>query len=137
MGGSYSKVPGGDIVSSTFVKLNSAADGQVLQAGSGDSVFGIAGPGTRRIALDPYDTGGAGLVGKAGDPAILIYGPGDPGVSLRLGGTVANGDYLKPDSSGYGVVASSDKDKYGARALAAGTSGKLIPVEVVIGERSV
>jgi hypothetical protein len=133
MMGSYSKVPGGDIVYSSFVKLDPSNTARVLQCGSGDAVFGIAGPHTRRIALDAYDTN---LIGKLGDPAILIYGPADPGVLLQLGGTVANGDYLKPDASGFGVTAGTDKDAYGARALASGNSGDLIPVEVVIGERS-
>ena len=133
MGGSYSKRPGGNIYASSFVKLDSSNTGKVLQAGSGDQVFGISQPETRRIALDSYDTDYCGI---SGDPAINIYGPGDPGVLLRLGGTVSNGDYLKPDASGFGVAASTDKDPVGARALADGTSGKLIPVEVVIFERS-
>lgn len=133
MAGSYSKVPGGDIAFSSFVKLDPSNTGQVLQAGSGDQVFGIAGPYSRRIALDSYDSG---LIGKAGDPAILIYGPGDPGVPLQLGGTVSNGDYLKPDASGFGVVGNTDKDPVGARALASGVAGDTIPVEVVIFERS-
>lgn len=134
MAGSYSRKPNGNVVASTFVKLDASNTALVLAAGSGDQPYGIAGPYTRRIALDDYDTN---YIGIAGDPAILIYGPGDPGVFLRLGGTVAHGDFLKPDASGYGVKADTDKDKYGARALAAGVSGELVPVEVVIGQLSI
>ena len=134
-GNSFSKLPGGDIEASSFVKLDPSNTGYVLQAGSGDQVYGISQPATRRIALDTYDSS---LCGKLGDPAINIYGPtSDTGVLLRLGGTVSNGDFLKPDASGFGVVASTDKNPYGAKALAAGVSGDLIPVQVMIGERSV
>ena len=132
-GGSYSRKPAGNIVASSFVKLDGSNTALVLAAGSGDSPYGIAGPYTRRIALDDYDTD---YIGIAGDPAIVIYGPGDPGVLLRLGGTVAHGDPLKPNGSGYGIVASADRDRVGARALASGVSGDLIPVEVVIYELS-
>lgn len=133
MGGKYSKLPNGDINCFSFVKLDSSADGKVLQCGAGDTVYGITTGASRLIALDSYDSN---LCGKAGDPAINIFGPADPGVMLRLGGTVSHGDYLKSDASGYGVTGSTDKDFIGARALAAGTSGKIIPVEVVILERS-
>lgn len=132
-GGSYSRRPNGNIKPNTFVKLDTSNTALVLQAGAGERVFGIAGSGTRRIALDGYDTD---YIGIAGDPAIPIHGPADPGVLLRLGGTVTHGDLLKSDGSGYGVVADTDKDDYGARALASGVSGELIPVEVLIGERS-
>ena len=134
MGVSYSKLPGGDIEGASFVKLDTANPGRVLQCGSGDVVYGISQIESRRIALDSYDTS---LCGKLNDPAINIYGPASPtGVLLRLGGTVTEGDYLKPDSSGFGITAGTDKDKYGARALVSGVSGQYIPVEVIIGERS-
>ena len=130
-GNSYSKLPNGNIVVSTFVKLDPSNTGYVLQAGSGDTVYGISQPATRRIALDSYDSN---LCGIQGDPAINIYGPNsDTGVLLTLGGTVSNGDFLKPDSSGNGITASTNKDKYGARALSSGVAGDLIPVEVIIG----
>ena len=130
-GNSYSKLPGGDIEASSFVKLDSSNTGRVLQCAAGETVYGISQPATRRIALDSYDSS---LCGALGDPAINIYGPtSDTGVLLRLGGTVANGDYIKAGTSGFGVKATTDKDAYGARALAAGVAGDLIPVEVVIG----
>lgn len=136
MGGSYSKMPGGNIRFSTFVKLDPANTGRVLQAGVGDAVYGISGPHVRRMELAGW-AADTDLIGQAGDPAILCYGPADPNVLLVIGADVAHGDYLKPDASGYGVPASTDKDKYGARALASGKAGDLLPVEVLIGERSV
>lgn len=134
MGGQkMSLKPNGNIVASTFVKPDPSNTGFCLQAGAGDLVIGISQPATRRIALDAYDTN---LCGVAGDPAINIYGLGETQVLLRLGGTVANGDLLKADASGYGVTASTNLDKYGARALSAGAAGDLIPVQVMIGEVS-
>lgn len=134
MAGAYSKLPGGDIKPNTFVKLDPSNTGFVLQCGAGDVVYGITGDSTRRIALDAYDDG---LIGKSGDPAIQIRGPGEQPVLLRLGANCNNGDYLKPDANGYGTPATTDKDKYGARALCVGTNGQLIPVEVIIAERSI
>lgn len=70
-----------------------------------------------------------------GDLAEVAFQGG--GGKLKLGGTVARGDYLKSDANGFGVVASADKDKYGAKAMASGVSGDVIPVEVIHGERSI
>jgi hypothetical protein len=125
--------PNGNIRTSSFVKQDPSATGFCLQATTGDMVWGISGPYTRRVALDDYDSEYAGV---AGDPAILIYGLGETQVLLRLGGSVTNGDLLKPDANGYGVVANANLDKYGARALMSGNAGELIGVEVLIGERS-
>ena len=134
MAGNYSKLPGGNIKPNSFVKLDSANDGYVLQAGANDRVYGITGDGTRRVALEDYDTD---LIGKAGDPAIQIRGPGENPCLLRLAGTVVAGDYIKSDGSGYGVKADTDKDHYGARAIVGGSSGQVIPVEVIIGDLAV
>jgi hypothetical protein len=133
MNASYGKKPNGNITASTFVKLDPSNTGFVLQCGSGDPVYGIAGPWTRRIALDSYDTP---YIGIQGDPAIPIYGPGDPGVCLRLGAAVNDGDWLIPDTNGYGITSSTDHDKVGARALSNGNADDIIPVEVVLFERS-
>jgi hypothetical protein len=133
MYGAHGKVANGNIAPSRFVTLDSTAAGRVVQATTGDLPFGISQPQTRRIALSGTDDGYAAIA----DENINVYGPGDPGVLLELGGTVSHGDLLKPTTGGKGITASSDHDKYGARALASGTSGQLIPVEVLIGERSV
>lgn len=130
-GNSYSKLPGEDIEASSFVKLDPTNTGYVLQCGAGDTPYGISQPATRRIALDDYDSS---LCGKLGDPAINIYGPtSDTGVLMRLGGTVANGNFLKPNADGFAVAATTDKDAYGAIAMSDGVAGELIPVQVIIG----
>lgn len=124
MMGSFSKLPGGNVLPSIFVKLQS--DNTVVACGAGEDMWGISQPSTRRMALSGWDDGYAGI---AGSPPINIFGPGDDEAPLRLGGTVTAGQRIKSDASGYGVAATSDKDKAGAIALRSGVSGDIIPVK--------
>jgi hypothetical protein len=55
------------------------------------------------------------------------------GAKLKLAGTVALGALLKSDADGKGVKCTAAGDEYGARALKAGVSGDVIPVDVVQG----
>lgn len=126
MFGSFSKLPGGNIHPSRFVKLQT--DNTVVEAGSGEAMFGISPPSTRNMALTGWDDGYAAI---SGDPAMNIYGPGDDACKLELGGTVSVGQYIKSGSAGVGVVATSDKDHVGAQAMEAGVSGDLIKVKPI------
>lgn len=126
--GSYSKLPGGNIAPSRFVKLDTSNVGKVLQCGAGENIFGISSPTTRRMALTGWDDGYAGV---SGDGAMNIIGPGDDEALLELGGTVTHGDYLKSDADGKGVTGSTDKDRVGAIAMQGGTSGQLIKVKPI------
>lgn len=128
-----SLLPGGDIVASTVVKQDPANTGYCLQAGAGDVPYGIAGPYTRRIAMESYDTT---LIGKLGDPAILIYGDGEKNAPGRAGAAIANGQYLKPDASGFLIPATSAGDWVVARARASAATGDIFPVDVTIFQRS-
>lgn len=127
MFGSFSKIAGGNIAPSRFVKLSTTAEGQALQCGAGEAIFGISQASTRRAALTGWDDGFAAIAGEN----INIIGPGDDEGLLELGGTVTVGDYIKSDASGKGVNAGTDKDKAGAQALQSGTSGKLIKVKPI------
>lgn len=122
--GSYSKLPGGNVHPSRFVKLQS--DNTVVEAGAGDDVYGISQPYTRNLALAGWDDGYAGI---SGDPAINIFGPGDDAALLELGGTVAVGDLIKPSTNGVGIKASADHDRVAARAMQAGNDGDLVRVK--------
>lgn len=126
--GSYSKMPAGNIAPSRFVKLDPSNTGMVLQAGTNDPIFGISSPTTRRLALSGWDDGYAGILG---DGAMNIIGPGDDEGLLEIAGTIAHGDYIKSDTNGKGVSAGTDKDRAGAQALQAGTSGQLIRVKPI------
>lgn len=132
MFGSFSKVAGGNIAPSRFVKLSTTAEGRVLQCGAGEAIYGISQPSVHNIALSGggFTTPDDGYAAVAGE-MLNIYGPGDDTVMLELGGTVTVGDYLKSDADGKGVNAGTDKDKAGAQAQASGTSGKLIPVKPI------
>jgi hypothetical protein len=50
---------------------------------------------------------------------------------VEAGGTVAFGDYVKPDGSGTGKAIVGAVDEHCGRALAAGTVGQLIEVQIV------
>ena len=124
MYGSFSKLPGGNVRPSRFVKLQ--ADNTVVECGANEDAWGIAQPSTRRVALEGWDDGFAGV---AGDGAINVYGPGDDEAPLVLGGTVAVGQRLKSDAQGRGVAATGDKDRAAAVALRAGVAGDVVPVK--------
>lgn len=130
--GSFSKVAGGNIAPSRFVKL-STTEGQVLQCGANEAVFGISQASTRRLALAGWDDGYAAVEGEN----INVIGPGDDVALLELGGTVAVGAYLKSNADGKGVTANTDKDQVGAQALQAGVAGDLIKVKPIRFDRSV
>lgn len=124
--------PNGNIGYSTFVKLDTTAEGYCLQAVSGDAPFGVAGPMTHGMALA---VGGVnlddGLAGVAGGPAIKIYGVGSTKVPLRIGAAVAVGDRLVPDANGKGVPTTANAVKVGAIARQAGGPDTIIDVDVV------
>ncbi len=53
-------------------------------------------------------------------------------VKVKLGGTVAIGDWVTADSAGKGVATTTDKDVAIGRALEAGVSGDMIEVQLGI-----
>lgn len=128
----FSRVANGNIAPSRFVTPVSGTDGRVTQSGSGETPIGISQPGTRNTPYSSLDDGYCAIAGEN----VGVFGQGDNKVPLELGGTVTNGQFIKPDSSGKGVVASSADDIYGARAEANGVSGEVIPVTVMIGYKS-
>lgn len=123
---SFSKVAGGDIRPSRFVKLDDTADGVVLECNAGDQIYGISQPGTRNTPLDGLDDGNAAIAGEN----LNIYGPPEKEVMLEIGtGGCVPGDRLASDADGKGVVATTDE--YGAIASMAGANGEIIPVQCV------
>lgn len=125
---SFTKTANGNIAPSRFVRLDTTADGRVVQAGAGEKIYGISQPGTRRASYSSLDDGYCAIVGES----LQIYGPGsDKDVMLELGGTVSAGDRLKSDADGKGVVTTTSGNEVGAIAQVGGTSGQLIPVQPV------
>lgn len=127
-GASYSGVAGGNIAPAVFVKMTESSGEPVLTtAGANDLVWGISPKSSRRMALSGWDDGYAAVAGMT----MAAYGPGDDEAQLTLGGSVTSGQPLKSDASGFGVAATTDKDRVGAIALEAGASGDLIKVKPV------
>ena len=87
------------------------------------------GAGEKMIGISMSETSEA-------DQAIEVAIQGG-GAKITLGGTVARGDLIKTDANGKGVVSSTNLDVYGARAMASGVVGDIIPVEVIYGTLSV
>ena len=126
-GPSYSKVAGGNILASSFVKLDTGNDGQALQCGSGDVPFGISFPGSDAPPFGGLDTPYCAILNEN----VGIYGPPDVNVLLQISATVAVGNHLKPDTNGFGTPITGTSDIYGAVAAESGVSGQIIRVNVV------
>lgn len=97
------------------VKINTSS--QCVVSGAGEKSAGIlqnAPNGSSRTAI--------ALVRVSGTSMVL------------LGGTVAFGDFLKPDSSGFLVKAASAGNDYIVKALSAGQSGDQILAVICHGE---
>lgn len=123
----FSMKSGGNISPSRFVKQDTSADNQVTQAGAGDKIFGISQAGVRRTPYSSLDDGYCAISGED----VEVFGIAEKAVLLEIGGTVTRGDRLKSDANGKGVTTTSTGDEIGAVALVSGTSGMLIPVEVI------
>lgn len=119
----------GDIYPARFVKLTTT-DGRVVQCGAGDRGIGVSQMSTRRS--DYVDS--SGKAAASGEP-IQVYDLGEECL-LEIAGTVAQGDRLKSDANGKGVVTTTDRDQYVAVALVSGVSGEQIKVKVQPGEVS-
>lgn len=130
---SDSGVAEGTIRPCRFVKAGTD-EGRVLEADAGEMALGISFKGTRRS--DYVDTTAApGILANSGEP-LSWYTAGSR-CQLEIAGTIAFGGLIKSDADGKGVASSSDGEIYGARALADGVSGEVIPVEVITGIRGV
>lgn len=122
----------GNILPSTFVKIDTTTNNAVLQAGSNVRTIGIAQEGTKYppasdqtnvYAAEQYDN-------------IEVYAAGTDECLLQLGtGGAYAGALLVSDSSGYGVLAATTgptAQEVGAIALQAGIASSKIRVKVFL-----
>jgi hypothetical protein len=121
----FSKTANGNIRPSRFVKLDSSGDNLVAESDADDPCYGISQAGTRRTPYSSLDDGYAAIAGED----LEVFGVGEV-CMLELGATATVGARLKSDADGKGTPVTTDLDEYGAIALVAGTSGKLIQVLV-------
>jgi len=120
-------VASGNITSSRFVSPVSGSDFTVAQAIANSKIAGIAHEGSREAPIPSVTTPYAAADGES----LVIYGQGEV-CKLVLGGTVENGDDLKSDADGKGVIItdSTTTQEIGATALEGGITGDHIRVQV-------
>ncbi len=121
----------GNITPFSFLVRNSSTDAQyILATGNSVPIAGISGIGTRRPPGDFFNDDGFIAIAGENFPVIM---PPEKEAALRLGGTVAAGDLLTSDGSGFGVTTTTTAQQVGARALMAGVSGQIITVQPIWG----
>lgn len=98
----------------------------VIPDGTDERVYNIASGPANGLAI-LIDGGDGSSTQTTG--AIAIGGF----AVLKLGGTVAVGDFLTSDASAQGIATTTDTNEYGAKALANGVIGDEIPVQVITG----
>jgi hypothetical protein len=108
------------------VKRDTATNHGVLQCVAGEMAVGISYEGTRAAPI-PGVTAQAAIVGEN----VLVYTDTMP-CEVLAGGTIAAGDYLKPDADG-AAVACAIGEAYSAIADANSVSGQNCKVTVTSG----
>lgn len=118
---------GGNINPSSFVKVDTSADNQCLQAGAGEHAIAISQAGTKDA---PGITGATAYAAQSGDN-IEVFGQGELCNLLAGTGGFVRGDFLKSDANGAGVTTTSSGDFVGAYALESAAAGTLGRVQVL------
>jgi hypothetical protein len=132
------KVANGTIYPGVFCKIDPTTTyGGVIQAVTGDKIFGIVGPDTHTIPFGALDDGIAAVAGY--DVLIYDLGDGPDHVLMKVGaGGWTAGDLLMPDNNAGSAAtaitwSAGSSNYYGARALATCPAGVWGPVEGVFG----
>lgn len=118
---------GGDCEVSRFVKLSNAADHTVVRCGAGEAAIGVSFEGSKDAPIP-----GVTPLAASSGMSTRVYQIGES-CELTAGGVVAAGDYLKSDSTGRGVAASSNDKYYAIARAAASAAGQAIKVTIAFG----
>lgn len=122
---------GGNIYPSRFVKGDASNDWTVLQAGTNEDAIGIS---TEGDANPPTSGNTLGVPYYVSGQDMKVYGPGSVCL-LELGtGGITRFAYLKADTDGKGVAATTSgatAQFVGAMALESGSAGDKVRVYVV------
>jgi hypothetical protein len=128
IGPGYTKTANGNISPMRFVSLVGGSNDLAVQSSvTSVPIWGVSARGVRTAPLNPLDAGYLAVATEA----FPVYGPGDDGCRLELGGTVSAGDRLTADSSGRGVATTTTGQWIGAVALINGVIGDEIPVQPI------
>jgi len=107
------RTAGGAISANTLVKPHSTAGQVVAASAATDKVIGVA------YIVDPD---GAAASGEVID--VVVQGIAE----VKAGGSIADGDLVAADSSGYVVASTTATHRIVGVALSAAASGDIIPV---------
>lgn len=122
----------GNIRPSRFVKQDTTANFKVLEADANERTIGVSNEATREAPISGSSTYAA-IAGQE----LGVYGPGDECyLEIGSGGCVA-GDLLTPDADGKGVINTTDKRWYGARALETASENEFAKVLIEHGYNAV
>lgn len=126
---SRSYVANGDIRPSRAVKLDTTAEGRVLEANNNDKMCGISHESARRAQGESTE-----LYAAIAGENLCVYEAGDE-CQAELAGTVAIDDMLECDNDGKLQTTTTDNDWIIAKALEGGVAGQLIRVKVIESRR--
>jgi hypothetical protein len=125
----------GNILTSTFCKLLTSADKTIAQCGANDPIFCVSQTGTHDAPGLSGSTVYAANTGQNQPIQVFVNGDVCPLSSNASGAGWTRGDYLRSDSSGYGMTGAVGIDNIGAVALESVTGGQTGLVQVVLLER--
>jgi hypothetical protein len=125
---SFSAMAGGSIATSRFVKLSTAADHAVLQAGANEEIVGVSSEAAQKAPIP-----GASVAAAESGDQLNVHPIGAIALVEVGSGNVTRGDRVKSDSSGKAVTAAATGTTVqwvGGLALASALEGELVPVLV-------
>ncbi len=118
---------GGTIGPAVFVKLSTAADNTVLQAGAGDPIIGISQVGQRRV---PGLAGSDPTIAAIAGEFVEVFIIGDV-AQLTAGAAFTRGDFLMSDANGDGITATTVLEVGAVALQSAGAAGVLVNVLIL------
>jgi hypothetical protein len=122
---------GANIYPCTIVKLSTVTGetGKVLQAGAGDTPYGVSQAGTRNAPLTSLNDGYCGSAGEV----IRVYTAADPEDMpyIQVDAAYAQGQTIKPGTNGIGTATTADGDIYIGILMEASTvANQLVQIRV-------
>jgi hypothetical protein len=126
-----SAVANGNLYPSTICKLDTTTGntGKVLQAGAGDTPYGVTQAGTRNAPFPALNDGYCAIAGET----VRVYTAADPEDMpyIQVDAAYAQGQTIKPGTNGIGTATTADGDIYIGILLEASTAAnQLVQIRV-------
>lgn len=120
-------VANGNITPSRFVKVDTSAEGRVIQCtATTDFPIGVSQAGTRRAPYSSLNDGFAAIAGEG----VRVFQLGEV-CPIEAGAAITRGDRLSPDTSGRGITAGAAVKSGGIALESASGAGVLIDMIVL------